>query len=276
MSRFKFSYPSLAVLLLAACVRVQSVESKPPEPAAQLDTQAVAILRSAVDFIYGAKSYSATLSHTTTISSAPDKKSEFASKYEVSVERPNKLAFVIKDGKLRCAVLSDGQTLCTYAPPLKLYTQQEAPKTLTDLFNIDEMTFVRQDLNSLLFLDQFATTDAMGVILKNVLTLKIIGVERLSDNSTAYRLHFTEREIDWDMWIQDGKQPLVRKISIEGEQMSKDEIVPVIVKKLIVTQFDEWRVNLDIPAERFVFTPPLDAKKVKTFVTPLYDLKQGK
>ncbi len=264
MRHFKGVGVSL-IFVLAAGVAVSAGESKPPENT-QLDGKAIAIVRSAIEFLNSTTNYSTTLSNKATLTGGPGKKKEIATKYEISVERPNKLAMVIKDGELRCAVLSDGKTLCTYAPPLKVYTQHDAPKTLSELFDIDEMKFVvRGDLNNLLFLDNFAMKDALDIIMNGVMSLKLVGVEPLGDVK-AYHLHFAEKDIDWDMWIQEGTQPLVRKISIEGEQMSRDETGPVKVKKTIVSSFDDWKVNVEFPKDRFTFTPPPDTKKVDTFL----------
>jgi len=97
----------------------------------------------------------------------------------------------------------------------------------------------------------------MDIIMDGVLTLSVQGVEPIGDVK-AYHLHFSQADIDWDMWIQEGKQPLVRKVSIEGEQMMQDQAGPVKVKKAIVTSFDDWKINAPIPGEKFVFTPPAD------------------
>src|SRR6185295_600951 len=106
--------------------------TKPKDPKVILDAKAVAILRSALDYLKNTKGSPTTLSNRITLDAGPDKKMERTAKYELAVERPNKMAMIIKDGKLRCAILSDGKLLCTYAPELKKYTQKEAPKTMPD------------------------------------------------------------------------------------------------------------------------------------------------
>src|SRR5437762_12586707 len=114
MRGFRF-YAFTLALILNPVFRAGAAEPKPPENP-QIDTKAVAVLRSALEYLGKAQTYSTTLLHKKIVDSGPGKTSETSSKYEISVERPNKLAFVIKDGKLRCAVISDGRTLCTDSP----------------------------------------------------------------------------------------------------------------------------------------------------------------
>ncbi|HLX64745.1 MAG TPA: DUF2092 domain-containing protein [Planctomycetota bacterium] len=254
---------------LFSCLFAMSVafgaEPKPDDASAKLDSKAIAILRSALEYLNGAQTYSTTLTNTVALDGGPNKKKETTAKYDIYVERPNKLALIVKDGNLRCAVVSDGKTLCAFAPPLKKYAVKEAPKDLAEIFNIGEMRLVREDLSNLLFLDQVTMKDALDILMDGVQTLSITGVEPLGDVK-AHHLHFTQADIDWDMWIQEGKQPLVRKVSIEGEQMMSDKDGPVKVKKTIVTTFDDWKINAPIPSERFVFTPPQDTTKVPAIV----------
>ncbi len=273
MSRFKRFKLCMAVVA-AACAGIPGAEDKPGEPVPQLDEKAVAVLRSAIDYLASAKSYSTVLTHRVVITSGPDKKREIVSKYGIAAEKPNKLALVVKEGELRCSLISDGKTMWAYAPPLKVYAEKPAPATLADLLNpriVKEIQFVREDLSDQLFIDYFASPDALEIILDGVRSLNIAGVEPLGETK-AYRLHFVDKDIDWDMWIQAGTQPLLRKLSFEGEKTTTDETGQVKVKKVSTSQFDEWKLQ-DVPAQSFVFTPAADAKKVPTFIDEPYDPK---
>ncbi|MEI6236365.1 MAG: DUF2092 domain-containing protein [Planctomycetota bacterium] len=265
MRTFKRAPFGLSCAMLAV-FSVVGGETKPAE-VQLLDGKGIAILRSAIDYLASTTKYSMTLHNTTTFDGGPGKFKESTGKYEVSVERPNKMAMVIKDGDLRCAVISDGKTLCTYAPPLKVFAQRDAPKTLVELFNIEEIkSVVQEDLSELLFLDNLSMNNAFDIIMDGVMNLSIRGVEKVEGGASAYRLHFKEKDLEWDMWIEVGTQPLLRKIAIVRERTVKDDKGPVKIKKTIVSKFDDWKVNLEIPADRFVFVPPKDVKRVPSFL----------
>ncbi len=273
MNRIKCAGFSVLVVIIAG-FRLAAGETKLPENA-MLDGKALAVIRSSIDFLKSTTTYSTTLTNKSTLEGGPGKKQESNGKYEISVERPNKLAMIIKDGDLRCSIISDGKALCTVAPKLKVYTQRDAPKTLEELFDIDEMNgLVMGDLSDLLFLNNFAKTNAFEMIMDGVLDLRIAGVETLDGNTKVDHLHFIEKELEWDMWIQQGPQPLLRKIIIVREGMAKDESGPVKVKKTVVSQFDNWKVNGELPKERFVYTPPSEVKRVPTFLEHPEDAKK--
>jgi thiol-disulfide isomerase/thioredoxin len=124
------------------------------------------------------------------------------------------------------------------------------------------MELIQEDLDRLLLLDQFSATKALDVLMEGAQSVKLLGVETLGDTK-AYHIHFTLEQIpDWDLWIQEGNQPLVLKISQEGEQKKNGASVKVTV----TTQFNDWKINVPIPKERFAFTPPQNAKKVAELV----------
>jgi thiol-disulfide isomerase/thioredoxin len=232
-----------------------------------LDGKALAVLRSSFEFLSSATNYSTTLTNSATIDAGRGRKHETSGKYEISVELPNKLAMIIKDGDLRCSVISDGKALCTIAPPLKAYAQRDAPKTLAEIFDTDEMrNIVQGDLSDLLFLNNFSMKNAFDTVMNGVQSLKILGEEPLEGDVKAYHLHFVEKDFQWDMWIQEGAQPLLRNVVIVRERMATDEQGQVKQTKTIVSKFDNWKVNAELPKDRFVYTVPLGVLRVPTLI----------
>jgi hypothetical protein len=65
---------------------------------------------------------------------------------------------------------------------------------------------------------------------------------------------FREPEVDWEVWIQDGNQPLPRKLSIVDRT---DAARPTFTTRL------SWTVNPTFNASDFTFTPGADSKKIQ-------------
>jgi hypothetical protein len=65
---------------------------------------------------------------------------------------------------------------------------------------------------------------------------------------------FREPEVDWEVWIQDGDQPLPRKLSIVDRT---DPSHPTFTARL------SWTINPTFKDSDFTFTPGADAKKIQ-------------
>ena len=65
---------------------------------------------------------------------------------------------------------------------------------------------------------------------------------------------FREDDVDWEIWIQQGDQPLPRKVVIVDRT---DEARPTFIARL------QWKVNPPLTDSDFAFTPPKDAKKIE-------------
>ena len=259
-------FKSIAMTCVVAVVTLHAAAGEAEGLA--LDGKALAVLRSSFDFLSSASNYSTTLTNSATIDAGRGRKQETTGRYEISVELPNKLALIIKDGDLRCSVISDGNALCTIAPPLKAYAQRDAPKSLAEIFDSDEMrNIVQGDLSDLLFLNNFTLKNPFETVMTGVQSLKIQGEDTLENDVKAYHLHFVEKDFQWDMWVQQGAQPVLRKIVIVRERVATDEQGQVKQTKTIVSKFDNWKVNAGLPKESFVYTPPNGVLRVPTLIS---------
>ena len=255
-----------SVILLATLFSGGVFGAEPPAPE-KLDAKALAIVQSSIDFLKSVSSYTTTLSNQSTLDGGPNKKKESSGAYEIAVELPNKLALVIKEGELRCAVYSDGKTLTAVAPQLKAYTQRDAPKTLPEVFDVEEISsIVQEDLNNVFFLNTLTNDHALDSVMAGVTALRLFGVEKLDGGGMAYHLHFVESKVEWDMWVQEGAQPLLRKIVLSHDGTVRDKTGPVKVKRTVVSRYDNWTVNNAIPPERFVYVPAPEFRRVPSFL----------
>lgn len=258
--------PALAVVLLTVGGVLVAGQDNP-----KWNPKSMAILKNSVDYTSGLKSFTTTLYHKRTQDGgAKHKKREESMRYDVAFEGPNKLSLRIGEGPVQLSVVSDGETLWVHAPEGKVYTERRAPKTLQSLLTIDELKIVNSDLQNLLFLDQFLANDAFNTLMDGVVELSAPVAEKIGEDKTNH-LKFGQENFDWNLWIQDGAKPLLRRVSIDATQTMKDADGPVEVKLSFVSQFDNWTVNEPIAAKTFVFVPPEGTKKVKTLAAPKED-----
>lgn len=255
-------------LCALACAQfIHAGQEKPAEPPVnpKWDSKAMGILRASIDYTNGLRSFTTSLFYKSTMDGgAKKKRKEESARYDIAMEKPNKLSLRIGEGKLHCAVISDGETLWTYAPANKTYTERKTLKTINALLEIEEIGIANQDLQNLLFIDQYHLPDAFNKLMDGVVELKYMGVESIGADK-VHHLKFAQENFDWHVWVQDGEKPLLRRVSIDAAQIMKDAEGQVEVQLSFVSQFDNWTVNEPIPAKTFVFVPPPETKKVATF-----------
>jgi hypothetical protein len=67
-------------------------------------------------------------------------------------------------------------------------------------------------------------------------------------------LAFRAPHVDWQIWIQEGKEPLPRKLVITTRDVANAPQFSVVVTK--------WNLKPTFTAQTFSFSPPSGAKKV--------------
>jgi thiol-disulfide isomerase/thioredoxin len=177
------------------------------------------------------------------------------------------------EGDGGASVFYDGKTAFAYMPGRNVYVKDETAE------NIEQMLaktmpgrFISQELGP-----AGPSTDFMMAktpyekILTTVQKTTYQGDDKV-DGAPCYRLRFHQQKSDWDMWVEKGKRPLVRKVVPD---MSKS-IGKANVSLDISLRFDDWEINPDIPAEQFAFTPPEGARNLEDVIKKMAEKRQQK
>ena len=256
-------YSALTALAASAllCLASLAQESAPPP---KIDAEAQKVLDAMGAYYKGLKSFSLDES-TEMVMEAQDMKQTMTSDYTVAMERPNKVARILKEGMMGATVVSDGTTLYTYVPMFKKYLQDDAPASIFDALTGDASAFSGQF--SMLFTALVSDDPAAG-ILEGVLEASFLGVEEV-DGVKCSHVKLIQNEVDLDVFIQAGDKPLLVKVlpdltkamALAGPQM------PVKDMKMTVTvRYSNWTVNEPVPAEKFAYTPPEGSERADSFM----------
>ena len=70
----------------------------------------------------------------------------------------------------------------------------------------------------------------------------------------AHHLAVTKKNVDYQIWIQDGPQPLPLRYVVTGKDMRGSPQFTIELRN--------WQPNAPVPDDSFAFTPPAGAKKV--------------
>ena len=142
----------------------------------------------------------------------------------------------------------DGKQFTVYAPTTGFYSTVPAPatnkETLAEIYKKRGIKLPLEDL--------FRWSDPNGHrddALKSAYQVGTATIDGVPTDHYAYR----EADSDWEVWIQQGAQPLPRKLVIVDRT---DPARPTFIARL------DWKVNPALAASDFTFTPNADAKRI--------------
>jgi hypothetical protein len=173
---------------------------------------------------------------------------QFDGTAEYKVKRPGFVIHFVSDAKSR-DFYYDGKQFTMYAPKLGYYATVAAPATNREVLDtIYDRYGIRLPLE-----DLFRWNDVGNDRAKSFKSAMVLGPTTIDGVKTTHYA-FREPDVDWEVWIQDGDQPLPRKLAIVDRT---DAARPTFTTRL------KWTVNPTFNASDFTFAPGADSKKIQ-------------
>jgi hypothetical protein len=236
----------LALLALATtAVSSAGRGSKPIEATADR------MLREMADYLAGLKSFTVKSSAVDEIVLASGQKVQLASESLVSVQRPNRLRSEQLGAESGLAFWYDGKNMTLACKPSNSYATAPAPQTIDA--TIDR---VRKEFHidapgaDLLFSRPY------DILTEQVTGGRFIGRETV-DGVPVNHLAFEGEQVDWQIWIKEGKEPLPLRFVITTKGMKGQPQFTV--------RLTEWEPRANIMASVFQFPGAPRAKRVEQF-----------
>jgi len=225
-----------------------------PVNAAEIDDrEAMDILQNMARTITGAKQFSVTISSSFDAPQANGQMVEFGAVSKIQIERPDKLRVDLQrsDGDQRILVF-DGQLIIAHDVSENVYARVEKPGSIDDAIK-----HLVSDLKVPLPLARMFRTNFPAELETLVEEVEYVEQNILTDVPTDH-LAVRSRDVDFQIWIARGKEPLPRRIVItyknaRGEPQYRAD-------------FSDWNLSTKAPKGAFVFTPPSDAEQVPLLV----------
>jgi peroxiredoxin len=101
-------------------------------------------------------------------------------------------------------------------------------------------------------------------MMEGVTGLEYRGVEEV-DGRKMHHLAVKQKDVDWELWVDEGEQPLVRKVKVDISRQLTAQGAPSGAQGTGTEVFSNWTVNQPIDAARFSFTPPAGAKTIEQY-----------
>ncbi len=173
---------------------------------------------------------------------------EFFYTSHVWMVRPNLLRIIVEGDIWTASIWYDGKKVSLMDPRTTFYAQADSPATIDDT-----VMFLVEKFQAPLPMATVLLSDISKKAVQGLKTGFEAGVVMV-DGIKCRQLAFTEEEADWQLWIEDGPNPLPRRLSVTYKKIKGSPHVSI--------SFSNWNLDAVIPANTFVFNPPEGATKV--------------
>ena len=167
---------------------------------------------------------------------------------ELVLDRPNHLRVDGESDKGTRTILYDGKTFTVFDPDENMYVQAPAPD------NIDATLDKLEQRGVSLPLDDLMSSEPCAWLDDDILD-GFYGGRHYLDGIFVHHLLFRAAAADFQVWIQGGEVPVIRKVIIEYREK---EGVPRYEARL-----SDWNFRPAIEAGEFSFTPPEGASRIE-------------
>lgn len=252
----KLRHATLLLALVAAPAALHADEESPKATAPGkkgIDPEADRMLRRMTDYLAGLRSFRVMSSSVDEVVTKAGQKVQFAADSEVSVVRPNRLRSEQVGGNGALAFWDDGKKMTLYCKADSTYATVPSPPTIDETIDTVRREFKLDAPGADLLYSR-----PYDVLTEQVTGGQFIGKESI-DGVPANHLAFQGEEVDWQVWVQDGSQPLPLRYVITTKTTEGQPEFAV--------HLSHWEPQAKVADSVFQFQPPPGAKRVDSFPT---------
>jgi hypothetical protein len=210
-----------------------------------VDPRAIDALKRMSTYLQSLDSFRLTATTALDVVTVSDQKVQLDSVARYQVKKPGIMIDLASDQKCR-QFFYDGKQFTMYAPQLKYYATVPAPATNREFLQaLHQRTGVELPLEDLF---RWASAEQQADIDKLTAAFNV-GTATI-DGAATDHWAFRSADFDWEVWIQQGDQPLPRKYVLIDRT---DPTLPAYSARLA------WEVNPTLDPAAFTFVPGPDA-----------------
>src|SRR5271154_2428559 len=249
MSSLSISRPAAsAVSWFAGALALALTMIVAAPPSAQAQDDAGKILKAMTDYVSSQKIISATYDTDIEVITNDLQKIQFASSGQMLLSRPDKVRASRIGGYADVDMVFDGKTFTVLGKNLNKYMQVGVAGSIDDL-----VAKLRNEFGVAVPGADLMLSHSYDELTADVLDAKHIG-RGVIDGVECDHLAFRNNDVDWQLWVTVGSNPIPRKYVITSKAVTGAPQYTLRIK--------DWKTNVPIAADAFAFTPPADAQKV--------------
>ena len=231
----------MSALLLGASVSY-SASSTP-----HIDQQSDLILKSAMDYLASLQSFSYTAQTSLESVSNDNEKIVFDSKVYVSIKRPNKI-YAQKSGFEALNFYFNGNKIVGYNASKQKYAAADEPGDLDKLVKVLSSYQIEAPMSD------FITSDPYATLTADVESSRFLGLATIA-GVKSHHLAFRQNNIDWQLWIDAGIKPLIKRFMVTSKGLTGSPSYTVNI--------NQWKSNPVFDDSLFEFKAPAASQLVE-------------
>ena len=214
-----------------------------------IDSEAIRLLRQMGKYLGAAREFSFRADITDDVVLSNGQKIQNGGIANVEVRRPNKLHVGYSGDERQTQVFYDGKNFTILDMAKLVYTKTNVPPTIDVAVDkiFDQYGF-SVPIADLVYEDPYR------ILIENVETGFLVGRKLISGRPT-FHLAFTQKEIDWQIWIEDGPRPLPRKLLITYKNETSSPQYTAILS--------DWNFQPRLSDSFAEFHPPLGSDEIE-------------
>ena len=165
------------------------------------------------------------------------------------IERPNRLRSDRLGPVANVVFRYDGNEFSIYGKRTGMYATTSAPPDLDRAIDVArDRLGIYAPASDLLYSNPYA------VLTEDVYAGSYIGLEPI-DGVNCHHLAFRGKDVDWQVWVQEGAQPLPRRYVITSKNEPGQPEFTV--------NLSHWEPSAKVSAQDFTFTPPPGSTRIQ-------------
>jgi hypothetical protein len=215
---------------------------------AGIDPQATKLLRASTDYLASQKRFTVETRSTLEVVLTSGQKLQFGNTVNMAVQRPDRLWAARSGDVVDQVFYYDGKTLTLHNPGEQFFATVPAPGTIEEMLD-----FARTSLDIIAPAGDLVYRNAYDILMDGVTSAFVVG-KGMVEGVRCVHLAFRASDVDWQIWIQEGTQPLPRKLVITSRDVTSAPQFSVVMTR--------WNLAPTLADGKFRFTPPAGARGV--------------
>jgi hypothetical protein len=240
-----------APFLLPVLAAVTAIAAGPAPAGKGIEPDADRMLRAMTNYLASLQSFKVQSAAIDEVVLGSGQKIQFASESMVSVQRPNRLKSEQIGAANGLAFWYDGKQMTLVCKANNSFATLPAPKSIDA--TIDK---VRKDFQIEAPGADLLYSRPYDILTEQVTGGRYIGRETI-DGTVANHLAFEGEQVDWQIWIQDGSQPLPLRFVVTTKKMKGQPQFTV--------RLSHWEPGIGMKPATFQFVDTTNAQRVQNF-----------
>jgi hypothetical protein len=243
----------IGVLAAGTAALARAGESAQPAPAAGsnegvIDPKADAVLHRMSDYLGGLQTFRVDTTSIDEKVTTDGQKIQELKEQQIAVKRPGQLRIDRHGPNGHAVFRDDGKRFSFYNSDKNVYAEGQAPSTIEAAIDqARDRAHIDAPGGDLL------VPDTYDALIDGVTVGRYVGLEPVG-SVMAHHLAMTENNVDYQIWIQDGPQPVPLRYVITSKDMRGQPQFTINLRN--------WQPNAQISEDTFAFTPPAGARRI--------------